>query len=108
MSSPIKRVMIVDDHDALRRGIRALIETRHPHMPIRQLNLSRRIARLQNEGLAYFREGLLRPLSRLRRSKNLRALERHLAMKAGEPIPVTLRELHLMQTFRRASDRYEP
>src|SRR3954470_2609031 len=25
---PIKRVMIVDDHDALRRGIRALIETR--------------------------------------------------------------------------------
>ena len=28
MTAPIKRVMIVDDHDALRRGIRALIETR--------------------------------------------------------------------------------
>jgi DNA-binding NarL/FixJ family response regulator len=28
MSSPVKRVMIVDDHDALRRGIRALVETR--------------------------------------------------------------------------------
>lgn len=28
MTAPIKRVLIVDDHDALRRGIRALIETR--------------------------------------------------------------------------------
>jgi DNA-binding NarL/FixJ family response regulator len=28
MSLPTKRIMIVDDHDALRRGIRALIETR--------------------------------------------------------------------------------
>lgn len=28
MTAPMKRVMIVDDHDALRRGIRALIETR--------------------------------------------------------------------------------
>lgn len=28
MSGPVKRVMIVDDHDALRRGIRALVETR--------------------------------------------------------------------------------
>lgn len=28
MAGPVKRVMIVDDHDALRRGIRALIETR--------------------------------------------------------------------------------
>ena len=28
MAGPIKRVMIVDDHDALRRGIRALVETR--------------------------------------------------------------------------------
>jgi DNA-binding NarL/FixJ family response regulator len=28
MSGPTKRVLIVDDHDALRRGIRALIETR--------------------------------------------------------------------------------
>jgi DNA-binding NarL/FixJ family response regulator len=27
-TSPIKRVMIVDDHDALRRGIRSLIESR--------------------------------------------------------------------------------
>jgi DNA-binding NarL/FixJ family response regulator len=27
-TSPIKRVLIVDDHDALRRGIRALIESR--------------------------------------------------------------------------------
>lgn len=29
MSGPTKRVMIVDDHDALRRGIRTLVET-HP------------------------------------------------------------------------------
>ena len=28
MDGPIKRVLIVDDHDALRRGIRALVETR--------------------------------------------------------------------------------
>ena len=28
MAGPIKRVLIVDDHDALRRGIRALVETR--------------------------------------------------------------------------------
>lgn len=28
MAGPIKRVMIVDDHDAVRRGIRALVETR--------------------------------------------------------------------------------
>lgn len=28
MSTPIKRVMIVDDHDALRRGIRALVDSR--------------------------------------------------------------------------------
>jgi DNA-binding NarL/FixJ family response regulator len=28
VSGPVKRVMIVDDHDALRRGIRALVETR--------------------------------------------------------------------------------
>ena len=28
MSLPTKRVLIVDDHDALRRGIRALVETR--------------------------------------------------------------------------------
>lgn len=28
MTSPIKRLMIVDDHDALRRGVRALVETR--------------------------------------------------------------------------------
>lgn len=34
MSSPIKRVMIVDDHDALRRGIRALIETRQNYVVV--------------------------------------------------------------------------
>ena len=34
MSSPIKRVMIVDDHDALRRGIRALIETRQNYLVV--------------------------------------------------------------------------
>jgi DNA-binding NarL/FixJ family response regulator len=28
VTGPIKRILIVDDHDALRRGIRALIETR--------------------------------------------------------------------------------
>ncbi len=28
MTSPIRRVMIVDDHDAVRRGVRQLIETR--------------------------------------------------------------------------------
>lgn len=28
MGGPVKRVLIVDDHDALRRGIRALVETR--------------------------------------------------------------------------------
>lgn len=28
MSSPIRRVMIVDDHDAVRRGVRQLIETK--------------------------------------------------------------------------------
>jgi DNA-binding NarL/FixJ family response regulator len=28
MSSPIRRVMIVDDHDAVRRGVRQLVETR--------------------------------------------------------------------------------
>lgn len=28
MSSPIRRIMIVDDHDAVRRGLRSLIETR--------------------------------------------------------------------------------
>jgi DNA-binding NarL/FixJ family response regulator len=28
VAGPIKRVLIVDDHDALRRGIRALVETR--------------------------------------------------------------------------------
>lgn len=28
MSGPVKRLMLVDDHDAVRRGIRALVETR--------------------------------------------------------------------------------
>ncbi|HVU30289.1 MAG TPA: response regulator transcription factor [Sphingomicrobium sp.] len=28
MAGPLKRVMVVDDHDALRRGIKALVETR--------------------------------------------------------------------------------
>lgn len=28
MASPVRRIMIVDDHDAIRRGVRALIETR--------------------------------------------------------------------------------
>lgn len=28
MAGPVKRILIVDDHDALRRGIRALVETR--------------------------------------------------------------------------------
>ncbi|MFP5329165.1 MAG: response regulator [Alphaproteobacteria bacterium] len=28
MAGPVKRVLIVDDHDAVRRGIRALVETR--------------------------------------------------------------------------------
>ena len=28
MSSPIRRIMIVDDHDAIRRGVRQLIETK--------------------------------------------------------------------------------
>lgn len=34
MTAPIKRVLIVDDHDALRRGIRALIETRPNFMVV--------------------------------------------------------------------------
>ena len=28
MSSPIKRILIVDDHDAVRRGVRQLLETK--------------------------------------------------------------------------------
>src|SRR6187200_2034626 len=28
MTSPIRRIMIVDDHDAVRRGVRQLVETR--------------------------------------------------------------------------------
>ena len=28
MTSPIRRIMIVDDHDAVRRGIRNLVETK--------------------------------------------------------------------------------
>jgi len=29
MSGPVKRVLIADDHDVIRRGVRALLETRH-------------------------------------------------------------------------------
>jgi DNA-binding NarL/FixJ family response regulator len=41
MSSPIRRIMIVDDHDAVRRGLRNLVETRPNYVVVAEADNGR-------------------------------------------------------------------
>ncbi len=87
-------------------GMLALIDTFHPHVKVGQASLRQRWGRLMREGLPYLRGAVARMLGRLRTARDIRLIEAHLA--AGEPIPLSLSELHLMRSFERAARQYQP
>jgi thioesterase domain-containing protein len=84
----------------------ALIDTIHPKSPVQRMNLVARLARLREEGWAYVLDGLRRRSDGARKKRELRAIARCLAR--GEMVPFDLRDLHLVQNFRRAAAAYDP
>ena len=87
-------------------GVLAFIDTFHPQMPLPQVNASTRLERLRREGMSYVRAAVGRLRKSRRDARDARRIEEHLA--AGEPIPLALRELHLIRNFDRAAHRYSP
>jgi thioesterase domain-containing protein len=84
----------------------ALIDTMHPRIPVRRMSLASRLERLREEGFAYVSEALRRPWDTARREMELRKVERHLAR--GQMIPLALRDLHLVENFRRVVSGFDP
>jgi thioesterase domain-containing protein len=87
-------------------GVLAFIDTFHPRMPLPQIDMRTRLDRLRREGTSYLRDGLDRLRKSLQDARDGRRLAKHVA--AGEPIPLALRELHLIRHFERAQSRYRP
>jgi acyl transferase domain-containing protein len=87
-------------------GVLAFIDTFHPQMKAPRINLFTRLGRLCRERAGYLRDVLERRRLSIRDERGWRRIERHLA--AGEPIPIDLRELHLIRNFLRASSGYQP
>jgi acyl transferase domain-containing protein/thioesterase domain-containing protein len=87
-------------------GLLALIDTFHPGMPRPRITAWTRLGRLGNEGLSYVRDGLGRTITSYRQARAHRLIEKHLA--ADEPVPLALREQHLIRSFDVAVRRYTP
>ena len=49
MTSPIRRIIIVDDHDAVRRGVRSLVETRPNYQVVGEASNGREAVNLAIE-----------------------------------------------------------
>ena len=63
-----------------------------------------RLSRLRDEGLSYVVGAVRWRRERARVSRDLRALEGHLAR--GEPVPFSLRDLYLTRNFKRIAQQY--
>jgi acyl transferase domain-containing protein/thioesterase domain-containing protein/acyl carrier protein len=87
-------------------GVLAFIDTFHPQMPLPQVNVFTRLERLRREGPSYVRDALDRRRRSIRDDRDWRRLEKHLA--AGEPVPLALRELHMIRNFMKAARCYQP
>jgi thioesterase domain-containing protein len=82
----------------------ALIDTMHPLVPVRNINMLTRLVRLRAEGGRYLVGAVQGRQQRRARARNLEAIERHLAR--GEAVPFALREDHLVQSYRMAVEAY--
>ncbi len=87
-------------------GLLALIDTRHPRIPMLPMTMAMRFARLRDERWGYLVSGLLRQMERARLARDMRLLRG--VLQRGEPVPFALRELHLRTSFRAAVMRYKP
>jgi thioesterase domain-containing protein len=87
-----------------RVALLALLDTFHPQMPLRRMNVVTRLSRLRREGMAYLAGIWERRRDEARARRDWQAIEAHLAR--GEPIPLILREQHLRRSFRRALASY--
>ncbi len=82
----------------------ALIDTFHPATPVRKMTPARRIERVCEEGVAYFRGALEHKIEDGRARRKLDEARRFVA--AGQPIPPELREVYLVRSFQDAVARY--
>jgi thioesterase domain-containing protein len=87
-----------------RVALLALLDTMHPSVHARALGVLDRVRRLRNEGAGYVGEVLRRRRSEWHRRSGLRSIRRH--RSRGEPIPFALRELDLVENFRRIVRAY--
>ncbi len=87
-------------------GLLGLIDTMHPKARVRRADLVTRAVRLRREGLAFVASGIRRRYHEATRALNLRRVGGYVAR--GEVVPFALRELHLVQNFRRAAAAYRP
>lgn len=87
-------------------GVLAFIDTFHPQMPTPTINAWTRLERLRDEGLSYVRDGLIRTWQSFADARATRRLDEHLA--ARQPVPLPLRERHLIRSFKQAAHRYVP
>jgi len=87
-------------------GVLALLDTFHPQMALPQIDVFTRLERLRREGSSYVRDAIERRRTSMREARDQRVIEKHL--EAGEPVPLALRELYLIRTFKRAASRYVP
>jgi len=88
-----------------RIGLLAFIDTIHPQMPLTQGTTLSRLGRLRHEGLSYIRGALERSRRRSQQARDEKAIG--VLLDAGEPIPIELRELHLLRNFEHAASRYQ-
>lgn len=88
-----------------RIGLLAFIDTIHPQMPLTRSTTMIRLGRLRQEGLSYIRGALARSRKRSQQARDEKTIRALLA--SGEPIPLELRELHLLRNFENAASRYQ-
>jgi thioesterase domain-containing protein len=84
----------------------AFIDTFHPQMPIRSVTMARRLERLRDERLDYFRAAYQSRKERYEYGTRIRQLDEHLAR--GGVVPPELREADLTRAFERAHHGYVP
>ena len=84
----------------------AFIDTFHPQMPVRRVNMTMRLGRVRDEGVAYLRGALEGWASRRRARQQHDEVDRLVAL--DQPVPPELRDLHLTGAFERVAARYAP
>jgi thioesterase domain-containing protein len=84
----------------------AFLDTFHPEMPIRKVTMGTRLERLRDEPFGYLAEAVSTRWTAWRRATHLRAVARYVAR--GEPLPLALRDFHMVQSFERAAAKYRP